>query len=49
VHGVYVEVYLLVGACCLVHVAWRYPAGVYVADVFSVGCWPVLVSVLLQV
>jgi hypothetical protein len=35
-----------VGACCLVHIVWRYPGGVYVADVFSVGCWTVLVSVL---
>jgi hypothetical protein len=45
VHGVIVEVYLPVGACCLVHVVWRYPGNVYVADVYSVGCWPVWVSV----
>jgi hypothetical protein len=32
-----------VGACCLVHVVWRYPGGVYLAEVFSVGCWPVVV------
>jgi hypothetical protein len=34
-----------VRARCLVHVVWRYPGGVYVAEVFSVGRWTVLLSV----
>jgi uncharacterized membrane protein YoaT (DUF817 family) len=28
--------------------AWRYPGGVYVVDVFSVGCWPYWYLYLLQ-